>query len=113
MKFDPPRWRYDYVTSRCVDAGDTNSDWTGEFWPHGKWINMGAYGGTPQASMSLSEAGNVADLDNDADVDYADMGLFVDEWLCQEVLLRGDLDRNGFVDFKDLGVFCNNWPWEE
>ena len=50
-------WLIDDVTSLCIDAGDPNSDWTAELRPHGKRINMGAYGGTPQASMSsLSEA---------------------------------------------------------
>jgi len=47
-------WLIDDVTSLCIDAGDPNSDWTAELWPHGQRINMGAYGGTPQASMSLS-----------------------------------------------------------
>ncbi len=51
-------WVIDDVTSLCIDAGDPNSDWTAELWPHGKRINMGAYGGTPQASMSLSDVGN-------------------------------------------------------
>jgi parallel beta-helix repeat protein len=32
--------------------GDPNSDWTSEIWPHGERINMGAYGGTQEASMS-------------------------------------------------------------
>ncbi len=47
-------WLIDDVTSLCIDAGNPNSDWTAELWPHGKRVNMGAYGGTPQASMSLS-----------------------------------------------------------
>lgn len=38
-------WVKDNVTSPCIDAGDPNSDWTAELWPHGKRINMGAYGG--------------------------------------------------------------------
>ncbi len=45
-------WVQDDVTSPCIDAGDPNSDWDGEVWPHGERINMGAYGGTEQASMS-------------------------------------------------------------
>lgn len=55
-------WVEDRVTSPCIDAGDPNSDWTGEPWPHGERINMGAYGGTPEASMSLSTVGNVVDF---------------------------------------------------
>ncbi|TKJ38685.1 MAG: hypothetical protein CEE38_02990 [Planctomycetes bacterium B3_Pla] len=45
-------WVKDDVTSPCIDAGDPNSDWTSETWPHGGRINMGAYGGTREASMS-------------------------------------------------------------
>ena len=74
---------------------------------------MGAYGGTTQASMSLSSAGNIADLDNSDSVDYADLMAFVNKWLYQEVLLHEDLDRNGAIDFVDFAIFANNWLWEE
>ncbi len=47
-------WVQDDVNSPCIDAGDPRSDWTAELLPNGELINMGAYGGTPQASMSLS-----------------------------------------------------------
>jgi hypothetical protein len=102
-------WVKDDVTSPCIDAGDPNSDWKAELWPNGKRINMGAYGGTPEASMSLSTAGNIADLDNDGDLDYNDVKLFTEKWLKQEVLLAADLDRNGAVDFKDYAIFANEW----
>lgn len=55
---DTNEWVTDGSTSPCIDAGDPNSDWTAELWPHGKRINMGAYGGTPEASMSPSDVGN-------------------------------------------------------
>jgi len=60
-RWDPnsQSWVLDDVTSPCIDAGDPNSDWTAELWPHGERINMGAYGGTSQASMSLSDAGAI------------------------------------------------------
>jgi hypothetical protein len=45
-------WIQDEVTSPCIDTGDPNSDWSGETWPHGERINIGAYGGTLEASMS-------------------------------------------------------------
>ncbi len=45
-------WIQDTITSPCIDAGSPNSDWTAEPEPNGQRINMGAYGGTPQASMS-------------------------------------------------------------
>ena len=106
-------WVEDNVTSRCIDAGDPASDWTSELWPHGKCINMGAYGGTIEASMSLLSLGNIADLDNDGFVNYMDTMLFTDKWLYQQVLLPENLDRKGIVDFNDFAVFAGNWLWEE
>ncbi|MHC4212528.1 MAG: FG-GAP-like repeat-containing protein [Planctomycetota bacterium] len=46
------QWELDDVSSLCIDAGDPNSDWTEELLPHGERINMGAYGGTSEASKS-------------------------------------------------------------
>jgi len=50
-------WVKDDVTSPCIDAGDPNSDFSSETWPHGGIINMGAYGDTRQASMSSETEG--------------------------------------------------------
>jgi hypothetical protein len=54
-RWDPAvkRWVEDDVTSPCIDAGDPDSLLGDEPWPNGERINMGAYGGTAQASMSL------------------------------------------------------------
>ncbi len=46
-------WVPDDVTSPCVDAGDPNSPVGDEPEPNGGRINMGAYGGTAEASKSL------------------------------------------------------------
>jgi hypothetical protein len=45
-------WVLDKVTSPCADGGDPDADPSGEPKPNGNRINMGAYGGTPQASLS-------------------------------------------------------------
>jgi len=47
-------WIQDNVTSLCIDAGDPRSAWYEEPQPNGGRINMGAYGGTPEASSSLA-----------------------------------------------------------
>ena len=47
-------WVIDDVTSPCVDAGDPNSPIGDEPQPNGGRINMGAYGGTKEASKSWS-----------------------------------------------------------
>lgn len=106
-------WVIDSNMSPCIDRGSPNFDWTAELWPHGKRINMGAYGNTPEASMSLSDVGNIADLNNNDLVDYTDIGIFVNKWLYQQALLAEDLDRNGVVNFIDFAKFANEWQWEE
>jgi hypothetical protein len=102
-------WVQDAVTSPCIDRGDPNSDWTAELWPHGTRTNMGAYGGTPQASMSLSDAGNVADLNADNAVHFADFANFVGHWRAEEILIPQDLDRDGTVGPNDLAILADNW----
>jgi len=56
-RFDPnsEEWVYDDVTSPCIDAGDPNSPIGYEPFPNGGIINMGAYGGTLEASMSPND----------------------------------------------------------
>ena len=102
-------WVQDDVTSPCIDAGDPNSDWTAELWPHGKHINIGAYEGTPQASMSESELGNIADLDNNDKIDFADLRVFTEFWLSGQKPLAEDLNRDGSVDFKDFAIITFHW----
>jgi len=41
-------------SSACIDAGDPDDDWSSEPEPNGSRINMGAYGGTPEAARRLS-----------------------------------------------------------
>jgi hypothetical protein len=45
-------WPTDELSSPCIDAGDDRMDPGREQKPHGGRINMGAYGGTPFASLS-------------------------------------------------------------
>ena len=47
-------WVLDVLTSPCIDAGNPDSDFSAELQPNGNRINMGAYGGTAEASMSFS-----------------------------------------------------------
>ena len=47
-------WVLDYLTSPCIDAGNQNDNFIKEPQPNGGRINMGAYGNTSYASLSLS-----------------------------------------------------------
>jgi hypothetical protein len=53
-RWDPAggNWVVDVMASPCIDAGDPNSPVGDEPEPNGGRINMGAYGGTPEASKS-------------------------------------------------------------
>gem|GEM_PF-542526 len=45
-------WVVDGVSSGCIDGGDPGSGVGFEGWPNGGRVNLGAYGGTTQASRS-------------------------------------------------------------
>lgn len=53
-RWDPnsKTWIQDNVTSPCIDTGNQDSDYSLEPLPNGEHINMGAYGGTTEASKS-------------------------------------------------------------
>jgi subtilisin family serine protease len=114
-RWDPiiQTWGHDAVTSPCIDTGDPNSDWTAELWPHGKRINMGAFGGTPEASMSPVTVGNAADLSNDGIVNTEDLRMLLDMWLAEDILLAEDINRDSLVDFLDFAPLARDWLWKE
>jgi len=102
------KWIYDEMSSPCIDAGDSSDmSWQSELWPHGKRINMGAYGGTGQSSMSANQVGSIADIDHDGEVGLLDIVLMAKDWLTQQNLLDTDLDRNGIVNMADFAELVN------
>jgi hypothetical protein len=101
-------WVTDSNTSLCIDAGNPNSDWTGEPWPNGKRINMGAYGGTGQASKN----GNIADLNIDGKVNFVDFAQLGNLWGSTQKTIE-DLDGDGIVNLGDLDIMATNWLWEK
>jgi internalin A len=56
-RWDPETetWVQDQATSPCIDAGDPAAPIGPEPTPNGAVINLGAYGGTPQASISCTQ----------------------------------------------------------
>ena len=106
-KPDSQSWVIDSNTSPCIDAGDTNSNWTAEPWPNGKRINIGAYGGTNQASKN----GNPADFNIDGVVNFQDFALLANKWMVEGSFIE-DLNLDGVVEFEDLRLFADNWLWQ-
>jgi predicted outer membrane repeat protein len=78
-------WVKDNVTSLCIDAGEPASPIGLEPFPNGGIINMGAYGGTEEASKS-----------------------YFGEPVC-ETIVAGDINGDCIVNFKDFALMAFHW----
>lgn len=86
-RWDSPTetWLLDSRTSPCIDAGSPATAIGPESFPNGGIINMGAYGGTTQASKS-----------------------YFYRPLCENIV-PGDINGDCIVDYRDLAIFSQNW----
>jgi predicted outer membrane repeat protein len=86
-QWDPTsaNWARDDVTSPCIDAGHLNSPIGLEPFPNGGRINMGAYGGTAEASKS-----------------------YFGEPVCQTIV-AGDMNGDCRVDLSDFAIMSSHW----
>ncbi len=82
-------WFQDDVTSPCIDAGNPAAAIMFEPFPNGGVINMGAYGGTAEASKSWFGGP-----------------------LC-EVIVAGDINGDCKVDLSDFAIMARHWLWEK
>ena len=82
-------WVQDDMTSPCIDAGNPMSPIGDEPFPNGGRINMGAYGGTGEASKSYF-GGPVC-----------------------EIIVAGDVNGDCIVNNKDFALMALNWLREE
>jgi hypothetical protein len=115
-RWDPnsQSWVQDDVTSPCIDAGDPNSPVGDEPEPNGGRINMGAYGGTAEASKSYSE--RIIYVDDDGPADFATIQAAIDDANDGDTVLvapgiyTGDGNRD--IDFggKAITVKSENVP---
>jgi len=78
-------WTLDDKTSPCIDAGDPLSPIMSEPFPNGGRINMGAYGGTAEASKSYFGKPNC------------------------ETIVAGDINGDCAIDFKDFAIMAGHW----
>ena len=90
-RYDPnsQSWVQDDVTSPCIDAGDLLSPIGQEPFPNGGIINMGAYGGTAEASKS-----------------------YFGQPVC-ETIVAGDINGDCIVNYKDFALMALNWLRDE
>ncbi len=82
-------WVKDDITSPCIDAGDPMSAIGWELFPNGGFVNMGAYGGTFNASKS-----------------------YFGEPVC-ETIVAGDINGDGQVNRADLEIMALHWTDHE
>lgn len=104
------KWVYDSATSRCIDAGNPGGPLGDELWsPLNKRINMGAYGGTAEASKTPIIWSRLADLTNDGIVDGEDFACLTKDRYSTKKEKSGDLNRNGTVRLDDLAILVGEW----
>ncbi len=116
-RWDSERWRWDYdeLTSRCIDAGNPGYSLGQELliilpdWGENLRINMGAYGGTAEASMPPYDWALLGDLSNDGTVDYVDLAGQMEDWLTSANEQPGDLNRDGVVNMTDFALLAKDW----
>lgn len=111
-RWDPGRgsWVLDVVTSRCVDAGNPGSPLEDEVvGVFNRRINIGAYGGTAEASKTPFGWSLPADLTNDGIVDAEDFAYQTKTGYPAGMAIPGDLDRNGVVDLEDIAALLDAW----
>jgi len=111
-RWDPntESWVLDAVTSLCIDTGNPGSPLGDE--PsslHNVRVNMGAYGGTTEASETPYGWGLLADLTNDRIVTFEDFAGQAADWQETASQQSGDLNRDGMVDIADVNLFAECW----
>jgi predicted outer membrane repeat protein len=78
-------WAIDANTSPCIDMGDWETPVGSEPFPNGGRINMGAYGGTAEASKSYfgkppCKTIIAGDINGDCKVDFVDFAIMAIHW---------------------------------
>jgi hypothetical protein len=102
--------------SPCINTGDPFADCSLEPAPNGGRINMGAYGGTEEATSSALVRPVPADADEDLAVNMVDFAILADNWHLEGANIKNkkaDLDNNNIIDEHDLFILSKFWLWYE
>lgn len=107
-------WTWDEMTSTAIDAGDPamglgDEPLAATIDPSGRYaenvrINMGAYGGTAEASLGPVGWTLRTDVTNDGRVDFHDLS-----WLTTSGGDGADLNADAFCDCADLALLSSEW----
>lgn len=76
-------------------------------------VNLEITDGDTAKITSVMKIRSRADLDDDGDVDGADITKLLGAWKQAGPLVMADLDKNGVVDGADLSILLGSWTGEE
>jgi hypothetical protein len=112
-------WTWDTVTSRCIDAGDPDAPLRDELLfipvdPTGYWgqnlrIDMGAYGGTAEASIPPHDWAIHTDYNNDGIANFTDFACWTESHPYTVGEPLGPLNPGPALDPIDLAVLGADW----
>jgi len=103
-------------TSPSINAGDPFADYSLEPAPNGGRINIGAYGGTEEATCSDILRPVPSDADADLNVNMVDFAILANNWGLQGANIKDkgvDADNNNIVDGRDLSILQKFWLWQQ
>ncbi|UCD00010.1 MAG: right-handed parallel beta-helix repeat-containing protein, partial [Phycisphaerales bacterium] len=125
-RYDPATqtWILDEITSPCIDAGDPNTPVDLEPSPNGGIVNMGAYGGTAQASKSPSSlyakySGGIGEPNDPYQIATAEDLIALGETpedYDKHFILTADIDLDPNLPGRkvfDKAVIASTTSWEE
>lgn len=113
------QWVSDSETSPCIDAGNPGSalgreplalpDELESTLLLNRRVDVGAFGGTGEASLAPEGWSLMADANNDGCVDWMDFICMAANWAQSVVQCEADLTRDGRVDGADLTLLAGEW----
>jgi hypothetical protein len=115
-------WVLDKITSPCIDAGDPQAEVFDEPMPHGGRINIGAYGGTSEASLSPGPALPLlgqATIRSPIDGEHTDELSVILTWIpgenadSHDVYFSDDYDTVANATTESTGIYRGRQPLEK
>jgi hypothetical protein len=82
--------------------------------PNNEWgqnlrIDMGAFGGTAEASIPPYDWALLSDITNDGISDFIDLDTLSSLWLNTGEQLYADFNRDGIIDLFDFALLAQDW----